>query len=143
MSKVTYHNEENDSFAVSSTAAIPAFGLVKFTSAGEITPCTAITDNPVGAEDSGKIIPLSTASTSIALLNKPGTMKVVQAAAIVPGAEVTIDATTFTRVRTITGITGATIRIIGTKVDRQGAGNGSAGDVIEIIPNPGYIKVIA
>ena len=142
MSKQTYHDEEQDSFPVSATADIPAFGLVKFAGAA-ITPLAAITDVPVGADNTGSVVTLSSATTSINLLNKCGTMKVVQEAAIVPGAEVTIGGTTFTSVRTVTGITGATIRILGIKVDRQGLGNGSAGDVIEIMPFPSYVKVIA
>lgn len=62
------------------------------------------------------------------ILGKNGTVRVIQDAAIVPGARVSGKAGT-ARVETAT----AGKRSLGFKLDRQGKGNGAQGDVIEIV----------
>jgi hypothetical protein len=131
--KTTFHECGYDSLKVGATP-IPAFGLVKHSTSGTIAPLAAITDIPLGAVSSAAQVAAATEAAEVALLNKQGTLKVVQAAAIVPGARVCCDATTFTSVRTTTGLSSVTVLVIGVKIDRQAIGNGAAGDVIEIIP---------
>jgi hypothetical protein len=61
------------------------------------------------------------------ILGKNGTVRVIQNGAIVPGARVIGHGGT---ARVVTAAAGG--RALGFKLDRQGKGNGAAGDVIEI-----------
>ncbi|MBI5689258.1 MAG: hypothetical protein HZC55_04115 [Verrucomicrobia bacterium] len=61
------------------------------------------------------------------ILGKNGTVRIKQNGAIVPGARVIAHAGT---ARVVTAAAGG--RSLGFKLDRQGKGNGAAGDVIEV-----------